>query len=91
MAITFDKPNQIILITAPQTEVTVHNLLRAIRDYEDSSVGMDIYKIAESLSPSFGSDIVERSLKTYESENRIPEKTYPEVAFIAKPAKSWAR
>lgn len=60
-------------------------------DFSRASSMSDIYKIAESLSPSLGVDIVERSLKIYESENCIPEKTYPEVIFAAKPSKSWAR
>ena len=46
MAITFDKPNQLIVITSPDTEVTIQELVYAIRDYEDSPVAMDIYKIS---------------------------------------------
>lgn len=60
-------------------------------DFSRASNKSDIYKIAESLSPSLGAGIVDRSLKIYKSENCIQEKTYPEVIFAAKPAKSWAR
>lgn len=60
-------------------------------DFRRASGKSDIYKIAKSLGPSLGTDIVDRSLKKYESENRKPVKTYPEVAFAAKPAKSWAK
>ena len=48
MAIVFQKTNRIIFIEAPATEVTVQELLTAIRDYEDSTPGMDIYKIADA-------------------------------------------
>lgn len=60
-------------------------------DFKRASGKSDIYGIAEFLSQSLGEDIVERALKIYESENPIPKKTYPEVTFTAKPAKSWVK
>jgi isochorismate hydrolase len=48
MAIVFQKDQRIILIEAPTVDVTVQELLTAIRNYEDSIVGMDIYKIADA-------------------------------------------
>ena len=48
MAITFDKANQIIEVEAPDTEVTIQNLLNAIRDYEEQVQNMEIYHIAEA-------------------------------------------
>lgn len=48
MAITFDKPNKYILITSPQTEVTIQDLVDAIRDYEEILDNFDIFHIAEA-------------------------------------------
>jgi len=48
MAIVFDKPNRIIEIEAPATEVTIQELLYAIRGYENTIPGMDIAKIADA-------------------------------------------
>jgi hypothetical protein len=58
-------------------------------DFGTASSQRDIYKIAESLSPAFGEDIVEKSLEKYGSSAK-PAKTYPEVTFSAKPNKLWA-
>jgi hypothetical protein len=48
MGIVFLKEQRIILVEAPTVEVTVQELLTAIRNYEDSIEGMDIYKIADA-------------------------------------------
>ncbi len=47
MPITFDKVNKWIVITIPDTEVTIQELINAIRDYEDELVNLDIPKIAD--------------------------------------------
>lgn len=59
-------------------------------DFGTASAQKDIYKIAESLSPAFGADIIERSLEKYNPVVNTPVKTYPEVTFSAKPNKPWA-
>ncbi len=48
MAITFIKNEKIILITIPQTTVTIQELLNAIRDYEDEITTMDIPHLADA-------------------------------------------
>jgi len=47
MAITFDKVNRFIKIGSPTTQVTIQELINAIRDFEDDWQGMDIDKIAD--------------------------------------------
>jgi len=47
MPITFDKVNKWIVVTIPDTEVTIQDLIDAIRDYEDELVNLDIPKIAD--------------------------------------------
>ena len=42
MAITFDRINKWIYITAPQTSVMIQDLIDAIRDYEDNDASMDL-------------------------------------------------
>ena len=48
MAILFDKENKIITIEAPAVEITIQNLLNAIREYEDELSSMDIPVIASA-------------------------------------------
>jgi hypothetical protein len=48
MAITFDKANRLIIIEAPATEVTIQDLINAIRDYEDELVNLEISRIADA-------------------------------------------
>ena len=45
--LTFFKSTKIIEVDAPQTEVTVQDLVNQIRDYEDNLVNMDIKRIAD--------------------------------------------
>lgn len=46
MAITFDRINKYIYITAPQTDVTIQELIDAIRDFEDDDSSMDLSSLA---------------------------------------------
>jgi hypothetical protein len=48
VAILFDKENKLIFIESPSTEVTIQELVRAIRNFEDSIIGMDIERIADA-------------------------------------------
>lgn len=48
MAITFDRNEKVILITAPQTSVLIQDLIDAIRDYEDNQENMDMSVIANA-------------------------------------------
>lgn len=48
MAIVFNKLTKIITVESPDTEVTIQNLLNAIRDYEDELTTLDIKKIASA-------------------------------------------
>jgi len=41
MAIIFDKTNKVILIEKDQTEITIQNLINAIRDWEDELVNLE--------------------------------------------------
>ena len=45
MALSFDKVNKVITVLAPDTEITIQNLLDSIREYEDELTSMDIPKI----------------------------------------------
>jgi len=46
MALSFDKVNKVITVLAPDTEITIQNLLDSIREFEDELTSMDIPKIA---------------------------------------------
>lgn len=48
MAIVFDTANKVIGVGSPATEVTVQNLINAIRDFEDSPEGMTMASIAKA-------------------------------------------
>lgn len=48
MAILFDKHNQLIIIESPDAEVTIQELINAIRQWEDDLSSMDIDKIADA-------------------------------------------
>jgi hypothetical protein len=48
MAIVFDKINKIITIEAPDTEVTIQELINAIRDYEDELENLEVESIAKA-------------------------------------------
>lgn len=43
--LSFDKVNKIITVLAPDTEITIQNLLNSIREYEDELTSLDIPKI----------------------------------------------
>jgi hypothetical protein len=45
---SFDKVNHIIEVAAPTTEVTIQELINAIRDYEDELENMEVAKIADA-------------------------------------------
>jgi hypothetical protein len=45
---TFDKVNRIIEVAAPDTEVTIQELVNAIRDFEDELYNMEVAKIADA-------------------------------------------
>ena len=47
MGIAFDKSNKLIIITT-QTEVTIQNLINAIRDWEDELENMDVDQVANA-------------------------------------------
>jgi hypothetical protein len=49
MAIEFDRVQKFIEITSPQTEVTIQDLINAVRDYEDEVDNMDLGKIADAF------------------------------------------
>jgi len=42
MALSFDKVSKVITVLAPDTEITIQNLLNSIREYEDELSSMDI-------------------------------------------------
>ena len=46
MAITFDKINRLIIVGIPDTEVTIQQLINAIRGYEEQLPNMEIASIA---------------------------------------------
>ena len=48
MALVFNKINRAIIIEAPQTEVTIQELINAIRDWEDEFEAMDISSLANA-------------------------------------------
>lgn len=48
MAITFDRLNKHVIVGAPTTEVSVQQLLNAIRDYEDELSNLDIHYLADA-------------------------------------------
>jgi hypothetical protein len=48
MAIVFDKVNKLIIIEAPATEITIQDLINAIRDFEDDIQNMEISTIANA-------------------------------------------
>ena len=48
MAITLDQITKIILVGAPTTEVTIQELINAIRDWEDELENMDCAKVADA-------------------------------------------
>lgn len=45
MSLSFDKVNKVITVDAPDTEITIQNLLNSIREYEDELTSLDIPKI----------------------------------------------
>lgn len=45
---SFDKVNRIIEVAAPTTEITVQELINAIRDWEDELLNFDTPKIADA-------------------------------------------
>lgn len=48
MAITFDRVNKYIEVGAPDTEVTIQELLNAVREYEDETTNLDLPYIANA-------------------------------------------
>ncbi len=48
MAITFNDVTKIIEIESPATEVTIQELINAVRDWEDELVNIDISKVASA-------------------------------------------
>lgn len=47
MAVVFDKINQLITVEAPATEITIQELVNAIRDWQDEVQNMEIENIAD--------------------------------------------
>jgi len=43
----FDKINKLIIVKAPDTEVTIQDLYNNIRDWEDEPENMEVYKVAD--------------------------------------------
>jgi len=48
MAIVFDEIKRTIIIEKPQTEVTIQNLINAIRDWEDELINLDEASLANA-------------------------------------------
>jgi len=48
MALVFDKINRVIIIESPQTEITIQDLINAIRDWEDEFEAIDISSLANA-------------------------------------------
>lgn len=48
MAIVFDDITKIIEIESPETEITIQELINAVRDWEDELVNIDIQKVASA-------------------------------------------
>lgn len=48
MAIIFDKLAQLIIVEAPDTEITIQELVDAIREWEDELSSMDIARVADA-------------------------------------------
>ena len=46
MAISFDRINKLVIVGTPDTEVTVQQLINAVRDYEDEPSNLDVPSIA---------------------------------------------
>lgn len=59
MGIIFDRINRIIEVEDPATEVTIQELLDAIRGWEDDQENMDVPKIADAA----GKEILDESTK----------------------------
>jgi hypothetical protein len=56
---SFDEVNKVITVELPDTEITVQQLINAIRDWEDELVNMDVAKIADaSGKESLGGGLV---------------------------------
>lgn len=45
---SFDKVNRIIKVAAPDTEVTIQQLINAVRDWEDEPCNMEVTKVADA-------------------------------------------
>jgi len=45
---SFDKVNQIIEVAAPDTAVTIQQLINAIRDWEDELVNLEVARVADA-------------------------------------------
>lgn len=48
MAVTFDRVNKIIELSAPATEITVQELYNSICDYQDNQANMDLSRIVSA-------------------------------------------
>lgn len=47
-SLSFDKVNRSITVLAPDTEVSIQELLNAIRDFEDELINLEVAKIADA-------------------------------------------
>ena len=81
MAISFDKPNRLIVIGEPQVLVTVQALINAIRDYEDDWFVMDIPRIASASGKEDlgGGTLVGITLKLYGWKIKFADRSGPET------------
>ena len=84
MAIIFDRINRIIEVEAPATEVTIQELLDAIRGWEDDQGNMDINHVAEAAGKEDlgGSVFVGVTLKLLNWKVKFEERGAPTVCDI---------
>jgi len=48
VSLSFDKPNKIITVLAPDTEITMQELVNLVRDWEDELDNMEMYKVLDA-------------------------------------------
>lgn len=81
MAITFDRVNSLIIVEAPETVVTIQELLDAIRDFEDNQSSMDLSHIAEASGKEDlgGGTLVGITLKLIDWKVKFEDRSPPDT------------
>lgn len=84
MAITFDKINRIIEVEAPDTTVTIQQLINAIRDWEDELGNFETNKVADASGKDDlgGGTLVGITLKFLNWKLKFEAKGSPTTCYV---------